>query len=182
MQNKTLSIITSIMISSITLFQGCSANNKADKMVVNPELSDLYNNESVGKRFQASESNSRSAVESAIELSQKYASLSADAASMSRQNQELSTRNKELEQQAATVEAKLQQAQKELKEANQMLVDMRVEINSWKSQVLGFREEMRSAETAQIEALMKILKALGAETTTTREKITASAASSTNAQ
>ncbi len=36
-------------------------------------------------------------------------------------------------------------------------------LNNWKNDVLGFREEMRSAQTAQLQALMKILKALGGE-------------------
>jgi hypothetical protein len=40
---------------------------------------------------------------------------------------------------------------------------MIVELNNWKADVIGFRQEMRSAEKAQLEALLKILQILGGE-------------------
>ncbi len=170
MQNKNISITSLVLLISVMILQGCSSAARTEKVAVNPDIAELYNNESVGKRFQQRDGNSRSPVDSAIELSEKYASLSADAALMSRQNQELTTKNKHLEEQVASMDGKLQQAQKELKEANQMLVGMRAELTNWKSQVLGFRDEMRSAETAQLEALLKILKVLGGEVTTVTAK------------
>jgi len=39
-------------------------------------------------------------------------------------------------------------------------------LNNWKTDILGFRDEMRDAETAQLEALLKILKVLGGEVKT----------------
>ncbi|MFB0524723.1 MAG: hypothetical protein ACETVZ_04235, partial [Phycisphaerae bacterium] len=42
---------------------------------------------------------------------------------------------------------------------------MRIELNNWKANVLGFRDERREAEIAQLEALLKILKILGGEVT-----------------
>jgi hypothetical protein len=60
----------------------------------------------------------------------------------------------------------LQQAHKELAEANSLLIDMRVELNNWKADILGFRNEMRNAETAQLETLLRILKVLGGQVTT----------------
>jgi 5-enolpyruvylshikimate-3-phosphate synthase len=39
-------------------------------------------------------------------------------------------------------------------------------LNNWKMNILGYRDEMRDAETAQLEALLKILKALGGEVET----------------
>ena len=39
-------------------------------------------------------------------------------------------------------------------------------MNNWKTDILGFRDEIRDAETAQLEALLKILKVLGGEVKT----------------
>jgi septal ring factor EnvC (AmiA/AmiB activator) len=170
MQKKIKTIISLVLLVLLMILQGCSSAARQEKVAINPDIAELYNNESVGNRFQQRDGSSRSSVDSAIELSEKYASLSADAALMSRQNQELTSKNKQLEEQVASMDNKLQQAQKELKEANRMLVDMRAELTNWKSQVLGFRDEMRSAETAQLEALLKILKALGGEVTSMTAK------------
>ena len=62
-----------------------------------------------------------------------------------------------------TLEPKLQQTQKELAEANDLLIEMRIELNNWKTDILGFRAEMRDAEKTQLEALLKILNVLGGE-------------------
>jgi hypothetical protein len=42
---------------------------------------------------------------------------------------------------------------------------MRIELNNWKTSILGFRDEMRQADIAQLETLLKILKILGGEVT-----------------
>lgn len=117
---------------------------------------------SMANRFQESAPKS-TVVESAMELSQKHALLSEQTAELRRQNKELASSNKQLKEQIIALEAKLQQAQKELTEANDILVAMRIELNNWKLNILGFRDEMRDAETAQLEALLKILKVLGGE-------------------
>jgi hypothetical protein len=57
-----------------------------------------------------------------------------------------------------------------LSEANGLLIEMRVELNNWKSDILGFRDEMRNAETAQLETLLRILKVLGGQVTTESAK------------
>jgi chromosome segregation ATPase len=117
---------------------------------------------SVANRFQESAPKS-TVVESAMELSQKHALLSEQAAELRRRNKELASSNQRLKEQVVALEAKFLQAQKELTEANDILVAMRIELNNWKLNILGFRDEMRDAETAQLEALMKILKVLGGE-------------------
>jgi hypothetical protein len=61
------------------------------------------------------------------------------------------------------LQKQLQQTQKELNEANEIMISMRAELNKWKQDVLGFRDEMRSAEKAQLEALLKIMKVLGGD-------------------
>ena len=89
--------------------------------------------------------------------------LSEDAAALRRQNQQMSLRNQQLQNEVANIEKQLLQTQKELGEANDLIIEMRVELNNWKTDVLGFRNEMRNAETAQLEALLKILQVLGGE-------------------
>ena len=69
-------------------------------------------------------------------------------------------------EQVASLDGQLQQTQKELAEANGLLIEMRIELNNWKADILGFREEMRNAETAQLETLLRILKILGGQVTT----------------
>jgi septal ring factor EnvC (AmiA/AmiB activator) len=114
-------------------------------------------------RANAVESQKTSAVDSAIELSDRYAKLSDEASALRMQNQNLESENQRLKADLKTTQDRLEKAQKELNEVNDMLVQMRVELNNWKTDVLGFRGEMRDAEKAQLEALIKILKMLGAE-------------------
>jgi hypothetical protein len=102
-------------------------------------------------------------VESAMELSKKYAELSQEATVLRQKNQDFAAKNYQLKDQVVVLEAQLQQAQKELTEANELLIEMRIELNNWKTDVLGFRGEMREAEKAQLQALLKILEVLGGE-------------------
>lgn len=117
----------------------------------------------IAKRFQESASQGPTAVESAIELSKKYVEVSEEAALLRQKNQQLVAENSRLEDQVTDLNAQLQQAQKELTEANDLLIEMRIELNNWKTDILGFRDEMRDAEKAQLKALLKILNALGGE-------------------
>jgi septal ring factor EnvC (AmiA/AmiB activator) len=107
------------------------------------------------------------AVESAIALSDKYAKLSEEASTLRQQTQTLTSENQRLKDELQTVRSRLEQTQKELNDTNDLIVEMRVELNNWKNDVLGFRGEMRDAEKAQLEALLKLLKLMGGEQATT---------------
>jgi len=120
-------------------------------------------NETTTKRFQDSAMEGRTAVESAIELSEKYAKLSDLSVTLRQENQRLTSENENLRQQVTALDAKLKQTQKELTEANDLLIEMLTELNHWKSNILGFRGEMRDAASAQLEALLKVLEILGGE-------------------
>ena len=120
-------------------------------------------NASTAKRFQDTPLQGRTAVESAIELSEKYARLSDQSVGLREENQQLVTENETLLQQIATLETRLRQTQKELGEANDLLIEMLTELNNWKTNILGFRGEMREAAKAQLEALLKVLEILGGE-------------------
>jgi chromosome segregation ATPase len=118
---------------------------------------------SSAKRFQDTPLEGRTAVESAIELSEKYARLSDQTVALREENKRLTADNEALLQQIAALEAKLKQTQKELGEATELLIEMLTELNTWKSNILGFRGEMRDAAKAQLEALLKVLEILGGE-------------------
>jgi chromosome segregation ATPase len=175
--------ICSIMPLVLTfLVQGCSTVRDPEDAGVHPELNKLMQDDSVARRFQDSVSKNPTAIESAIELSEKYARLSEETASLRQQNQSLMAQNQQAREQVNNIEKQLQQTQKELNEANDLLIEMRVELNNWKSDVLGFRTEMRNAETAQLEALLKILRVLGGElkTETAQSSTVGSAVASLN--
>ena len=115
------------------------------------------------KRFKDSNPEGPTALESAIELSKKYAVLSDEVTTLKLKKQTLEKENSQLKQQASVLEQDLNQAQKELAEANDLLIEMRIELNNWKAEILGFRDEMRRADKAQLETLVEILKVLGGE-------------------
>jgi septal ring factor EnvC (AmiA/AmiB activator) len=98
-----------------------------------------------------------------VELTTRYTQLAEKAAALQQQNQDLSEENARIKKQVDTLEVQLKQTQTELTEANNLLVDMLGELNNWKSDILGFRNEMRLAAKSQLEALLKILEVLGAE-------------------
>ncbi len=50
---------------------------------------------------------------------------------------------------------------KELKQTNDLLVNMRIEFDGWKTEAIQFRKEIRYIEKAQLEAIYRILKQLG---------------------
>ena len=170
MQTNQKTIVLLISLISILLPSGCTLTKEPGKLSVQPgsmqppqQKVKPLPSDSVAKRFQESAPQGPTVVQSAMELSKKHAQLSEEAAVLRQQNHDLSTRNQQLEDQLAALEAQLQQTQKELTEANDVLIEMRIELNNWKIDILGFRDEIRDAETEQLRALLKILKILGGE-------------------
>ena len=161
---KTLVVLTSIV--PLIMLSGCSTEQKSVETITGSDPVVIEQNDSVAKRFQESTPRNPTAVETAIELSEKYAKLSEEAAALRQQNQQATARNEELRTQAETLQSQLKQTQKELAQANDLLIEMRIELNNWKADILGFRDEMRKAETAQLETLFKILKVLGGQVET----------------
>ena len=159
-------LVLLVLLVPMLLLAGCSPEQKSVETIAGSDPLEISQHDSVARRFQESAPQSPTAVESAIELSEKYAMLSEEAAILRQQNQEVAGRNQQLQTQAAALDDQLQQAQKELGQANDLLIEMRIELNNWKTDILGFRDEMRSAETAQLETLFKILKVLGGQVDT----------------
>ncbi len=85
--------------------------------------------------------------------------------------QELIEENKGLKRQITPLSAELEQTRKELAETTELVIDMRIELNNWKTDILGFRDEIRTAEKTQLKALLKILTILGGEVKTEPKQI-----------
>lgn len=139
---------------------GC-ANSQRPGLATNP--AETSSSGSTARRFQDTPLEGRTAVESAIELSEKYAQLSDQTVSLREENQQLIAEKQTLLRQIDALETKLKQTQRELGEANDLLIEMLSELNAWKTNILGFRSEMREAAKAQLEALLKVLEVLGGE-------------------
>lgn len=149
------------LFSGVCLVSGCTDGAKPLEGVLKPGDASQKTSQSAARQFQDTSPDGPTALESAIELSKKYAVLSEEMSALKLANQNLTAENRRHVQQAAVMEKELAQAQKELSEANDLLIEMRIELNNWKADVLGFRDEIRQANTAQLEALMKILTVLG---------------------
>ncbi|MFH1882386.1 MAG: hypothetical protein ABIL62_06730 [Planctomycetota bacterium] len=174
MQTNKKTILLMILLVPVLLLSNCVSVQEPPKVAVvsdstarlSSPKSEKQQSDSVAKRFQESASQQSTVIESAMELSKEHAKLSEEAAVLRQENRDLTARNLQLKGQVVTLEAQLQQTQRELSEANDLLITMRIELNNWKTDILGFRDEIRDAETAQLEALLKILKVLGGEVKT----------------
>ena len=167
-EKKIISIV--IVLVPIFLLSGCSSNQQPTELAVNSAVVEEQQNDAIAKRFQPPDPEPQTVVASAMKLSSEYSRLNQEAALLRQQNEDLIAKNRQLNEQAVSLEARLQQTQKELAEANSLLIDMRVELNNWKADILGFRDEMRNAETAQLETLLRILIVLGGQVTTESAK------------
>jgi chromosome segregation ATPase len=167
MQTNKRKILLLISLMPVFLLSNCVPVQEPPEVAVLSDFTEKQqSSESVAKRFQESAPQRPTVIESAMELSKEHAKLSEEAAVLRQEKRDLTVKNQQLKDQVVTLEAQLQQTQRELSEANDLLITMRIELNNWKSDILGFRDEIRDAETAQLEALLKILKVLGGEVKT----------------
>ena len=122
----------------------------------------------IERRFVTSDSQA-DAVQSAVTWAKMYEQLVEQNAELRDQYNHLFIENTRLGQQLETTQAELERTRKELNESNEFLQEMHAELNKWKADVLGFRQEMRQAQKAQLEALGRVLLILGAEPITAVE-------------
>ena len=108
-------------------------------------------------------SESSSAVDSALAWSDKYSQAVEKVAGLQQENQNIQSSQTKLQAENARLQAELAQCQKELKDATSLLVEMRSDLDDWKANVLGYRDEMRKAQQTQLDATAKVLKLLGGE-------------------
>jgi uncharacterized protein YeaO (DUF488 family) len=94
---------------------------------------------------------------------QRYDDLSKQTEQLRKENARLLEENNRLQQDFGKMKLELEQTRKEVAQSNTLLQEAHIELSKWKSDVLGFREEMRQAQTAQMQALSRVLRILGAE-------------------
>ena len=152
-----------LVAGGMLMLAGCMEMNPAFDPSLKTSQIEQKPDPTAVKRFQETNPNNPTAAESAIELSNKYAALTEEAGQLKMDKQNLLIENKQLAKQLTNIQTELNQAKKELAEANDLLIEMRIELNNWKADVLGFRDEMRKADKVQLETLVKILKVLGGE-------------------
>ncbi|MHC4122674.1 MAG: hypothetical protein ACYSSI_03800 [Planctomycetota bacterium] len=159
--NKKIHLFLILSILTLML-AGCPALQEPVEVILKPDSTQQQSN-AISNRFQDTAPKGQTAVESAVELSKKNTELFEQMTVLRQENQELTVENRRLKDRITVLEPELKQAKKELNEANDLLIEMRIELNNWKTDILGFRNEIRDADKAQLEALLKILEVLGGE-------------------
>ena len=156
-------ILSFLLVTAFAcILTGCTFLEKPVETILDAG-SDRGNSDSVAKRFQKSGPKAQSAVDSAIELAEKNSKLAEEAAGLKQKVYELTVENQKLKDSVAVLEPELKQTKKELAQANDLLIEMRIELNNWKTNVIGFRDEIRDADKVQLETLRRILEVLGGE-------------------
>lgn len=162
-----------ILVGSAMLLMGCSVVDEPIKVDNLPTARVTIGSEqalvadqgdpTLKKRF--ADGTTDGATDSALAWSQKYEESLKQHQKLADKTQTLIAENSDLKQTIDRLQGELAKTKKELDEANSFLQEMHRELTQWKADVLGYREEMRQAQAAQMEALIRILKVLGAETT-----------------
>ena len=146
-----------IVLGLMVVLGGCGE-------ISNPFAStDAAKQQAASDKFTGPENKPATAVESALILSDKYSKATEQLGSEQTKNIQLTGENEKLKAEAATLQVQLAQTQKELGEANQLLMELQKDLNNWKADVIGFRDEMRKSQQSQLEALTRIMLILGAE-------------------
>lgn len=102
-------------------------------------------------------------IEQARDWAEKNEKLTEQLAQLKKQNVELTDDNRRLIDRFNIMNGNLERTEKELSDANELLIEMRKELDGWKTNVLGFREEINHVHKEQLQALIKIMKLMGAE-------------------
>jgi hypothetical protein len=103
------------------------------------------------------------AVETTLMLQEKYSRCLEDLQRERDHNRDLTDEKRRVIENLTKLQTELDKTRQELGEANNLLVQVRQELDKWKGDVLGFRDEMRQANKSQIDALAKVMNLLGAE-------------------
>jgi len=160
--NKKSTFLT-VCLLLIYLLSGCKLPDLPLKVIFPAGPHEPQHDQVTAKKFEDAGTQGETSKKSIIELSEKYTRLVEKSSVMQQKNQDLLTENKRLKEQIAIMEPQLKQTQKELTQANDQLIETNIELNNWKVSVLGFQNEMRSADKAQLEALIKIFEMLGGQ-------------------
>jgi len=160
-------ILMMICLAILVLLTGCGIIEEPIEITLPskpaPAAAVDQSDKSMERRFTEPSDIAPGAVESALMWSQKYDEISVKTEKLMDKNTALIQKNSDLKHKVTKLELELEQTKKEIDQANTFLQEMHLELTQWKGDVLGFRDEMRKADTAQLHALSRILKILGAE-------------------
>ena len=151
---------------AIFMLGGCdwNASNSAGPEAANDTNTDggqTYLDKTAMRNETGKETNN--AVDAAMEWARKYAEASAKRDQLLQENRQLRQKQQTHQQQVTKLKNELNNAEKELAQANSMLLEMKTELEKWKTNILGFRNEMRQSQKAQLDALVRILTLIGGE-------------------
>lgn len=166
MPNKKNNMLYIILPALAIICASCTVERPVESLFAPNRTDRTVAKADMPEKFQDAAGGGPSVIESAMELSAKYTKLVEETTVLKADNQRLTEENRQLKDRLGPCQNNLTQAQKELAEANDLLIEMRIEMNNWKTNILGFRDEMRNAENAQLDALVKILEALGGQAKT----------------
>ena len=161
-----------LVLVAAGLFAGCDrmdmgmgmGRSTTPPVAATPAVEPRYNSPPrVNPPVVVREESNESAVETALAWAQKHMEVSAKLAASEKENRALTEKNQALAQQVEASKGQLAAAQKELNEANAMLKELEGRLAKWQENVLGYRQEMREAQKAQMEALGRVIKLLGGE-------------------
>ncbi len=162
MKNLIMTIILSVVISQL----GCTIIDRPiSPQSYQPSVAPSTTAEAMESRFSDTEKADSNAVESALMWSNRYEELSMKAEKLRDENSKLTIERTNLKYDIQKLQTQLDQTKAELKDANEFLQEMNLQLTKWKGDVLGFRDEMRSAQATQLGALKQIMQILGAELT-----------------
>jgi len=146
-------LIMLFILVTIMLFAGCKLVEEPIAVDVSPQPQPVlvpdHGDESIERRFTDPQDEATNVVQSALMWSQKYEELSTKAEKLREQNNARFLENTDLKRKLSELQAELDRTKTELGEANAFLRQMQMELTKWKADVLGFRDETRSAQAAQ---------------------------------
>ncbi len=158
----TLLILTSLLLGSF----GCNIVDDPIEFTLPTLSKPAPRNTGPGateNRFTDHGADKSGAVEGALIWSQKYDELTVKVEKLMERNSSLVEENATTKHKLSQLQIEYEQTKKELDEANTFLQEMHLELTRWKSDVLGFRDEIRKAQATELNALSRILRMLGAE-------------------
>lgn len=118
---------------------------------------------SLERRFTSAVDSQPDPVQTITLWAQRYEEASRQNEQLRENSSKLVLENARLMQENEKLKLELAQCRKDMEQSNALLEQAHVELSKWKADVLGFREEIRQAQAAQLSALTQILRVLGAE-------------------
>jgi len=103
------------------------------------------------------------AVDAAMAWAERYSQAVLERDAALERAREAERGQEDAEKKTRELQRDLEQVNRELADANKTLLVLQGELDKWKRDVLGFREEIRAAMAAELTALQQIMKVLGGE-------------------